>query len=62
MTMTQKILANRAGLDSILVDFIRAPNETKIGIRRNLEKLVLGCYRLCRSRRNRIGDIWKESD
>jgi HAD superfamily phosphatase (TIGR01668 family) len=53
--------ANRSGIDSILVDFIRAPNETKIGIRRNLEKIVLGCYRFRPSCRNRIGDIWKES-
>lgn len=52
--------ANRSGIASILVDFIRAPNETKIGIRRNLEKVILGCYRLRRSCRNRIGDIWKE--
>lgn len=52
--------ANRSGIDSILVDFIRAPNETKIGIRRHLEKLVLLCCRLCPWRRNRIGDIWKE--
>lgn len=52
--------ANRSGIRSILVDFIRAPNETKIGIRRNVEKVILLCYRLCPSRRNRIGDIDKE--
>lgn len=53
--------ANRSGIDSILVDFIRAPNETKIGIRRNLEKVVLWFYCLCPSRKKRLGDIWKES-
>ena len=52
--------ANRSGIDSVLVDFIRAPNETKIGIRRNLEKIILRCYHLRPSCRNRIGDIWKE--
>lgn len=52
--------ANRSGIASILVDFIRDPNETKIGIRRNLEKVILWCYRFCRPRRRRIGDIWKE--
>lgn len=52
--------ANRCGIASILVDFIRAPNETRIGIRRNVEKVILWCYRICRSRRKRIGDIWKE--
>lgn len=52
--------ANRSGVDCILVDYIRAPNETKIGIRRNLEKIVLAFYRRSRSARNRIGDILKE--
>ena len=52
--------ANRCGIPSILVDFIPAPNETKIGIRRHLEKGILLCWRICRPRRKRIGDIWKE--
>lgn len=52
--------ANRSGIASILVDFIRAPNETKIGIRRNLEKVILWFYRFRWFRRKRIGDIRKE--
>ena len=52
--------ANRCGIRSILVDFIRAPNETKIGIRRHVEKVVLFICRLFRRPGTRIGDIWKE--
>lgn len=52
--------ANRCGIPSILVDFIRAPNETKIGIRRYVEKAVLLVCRICRRPGSRIGDIWKE--
>lgn len=52
--------ANRSGMAGILVDFIRLPNETRIGIRRHLERVILCCWRLCRPRRRRIGDIWKE--
>lgn len=51
--------ANRSGIDSILVNFIPAPNETKIGIRRHLERIILAVWRLTGS--NRIGDIWKET-
>ena len=57
---TDILCANRCGIASILVDFIRAPNETKIGIRRHVERVILWCWRLCRPRRKRIGDIWKE--
>ncbi len=38
--------ANRAGLDSILVDFIRLPEERRIGKKRYLEKLILAFWRL----------------
>ena len=37
--------ANRCGLDSILVRFLRLPEEKRIGKRRQLERLVLQCYR-----------------
>lgn len=52
--------ANKSGIDNILVAYIRAKNETKIGIRRNLEKIILKFYELNRSCQNRIGDILKE--
>ena len=57
---TDILCANRCGIASILVDFIRVPNETKIGIRRHVERVILWCWRLCRPRRKGIGDIWKE--
>lgn len=52
--------ANLAGMDSILVAYIRRPGETKIGIRRNLEKIVLRCYGRSRKYRHRLGNIQKE--
>lgn len=52
--------ANRSGIDSILVQFIRRPGETKIGIRRNLEKVILKCYSWRPSCQHRIGDIAKD--
>ena len=51
--------ANRSGIDNILVRFIGYNVETKIGIRRNLEKIVLKLYALNKSCQNRIGDIQK---
>ena len=52
--------ANRSGLDSILVRYLRYPDETKIGIHRNLEKVVLRFYQWSPSYRNRLGDIQKK--
>lgn len=52
--------ANRCGIDNILVKFIGYNVETKIGIRRNLEKIVLKLYGLNKSCQNRIGDIQKK--
>lgn len=54
--------ANRSGIASILVMYIRAKNETKIGIRRNLEKIILKFYAWNRSCQNRIGDIHKKEE
>ena len=51
--------ANRSGLDSILVKYMRYNNETKIGIRRHLEKIILKFYKINKSCQNRIGDIKK---
>ena len=49
--------ANRSGLDSVLVKYIRSEDETKIGIRRTLEKIVLKFYGINVSCQNRLGDI-----
>ena len=52
--------ANRAGIDSILVHYILHEGETKLGIKRNLEKPVLWCYRRSKSY-HRIGTFTKLS-
>lgn len=52
--------ANLSGIDSILVKFIGHDTETRLGIRRNLEKIVLKLYSLGGSRRHRLGDILRE--
>lgn len=49
--------ANKAGLDSILVEYLRYPDETKIGIRRNVEKVLLWCYTKSRYGHGRLGNI-----
>lgn len=51
--------ANNSGIDSILVHYILHEGETKLGIKRNLEKPVLWMYRHSRWY-NRIGRIIKE--
>jgi len=54
--------ANRVGIESILVKYMRYNNEDKIGIRRNIEKVILKFYRQSKRYRNRIGDINKEEN
>lgn len=49
--------ANKSGIANILVRYIRAKDETRIGIRRNLEKIILKFYGRNKSYQNRIGDI-----
>ena len=51
--------ANRSGIASILVRFIRLDSETRIGRRRQLEKVILWFYRRNRSAINRLGNIKK---
>ncbi|MCL1803167.1 MAG: YqeG family HAD IIIA-type phosphatase [Eubacteriaceae bacterium] len=51
--------ANISGLDNILVKYMRYESETRIGIRRNAEKIVLKLYGLNKACQNRIGDILK---
>lgn len=52
--------ANRSKMDNILVKFIGYKTETKIGIRRNLEKIILKFYQWNKTYQNRIGDILKK--
>lgn len=52
--------ANRSGIASILVQFIRLPEETKIGKRRHVENWILRWYRKNKSSQNRLGDILKK--
>lgn len=54
---TDVLGANRCGIPSILVDFIRVENETKIGIRRHLERMILKFYEINKYYNNRLGDI-----
>lgn len=49
--------ANRCGIANILVKYVTAHFEKKIGIRRNLEKIILKLYARS-SCRNRLGDIY----
>lgn len=54
--------ANRCGVASILVRFLRRDGERKIGKRRWVEKFLLLCYRLDRASCHRLGCIIKEGD
>ena len=51
--------ANKCGIANILVKYVTAEVETKIGIRRNLEKIILALYRITRVYQHRLGDILK---
>lgn len=52
--------ANKCGIANILVKYVTAEAETKIGIRRNLEKIILKLYRITKSWQHRLGDIHKK--
>ncbi len=51
--------ANQCGIPNVLVRYLRYPEEKKIGIKRNLEKIILKCYK-CSRFQNRIGNICTE--
>lgn len=51
--------ANKCGIASILVKYVTAEVETKIGIRRNLEKIILKLYGITKVYQHRLGDILK---
>ena len=52
--------ANRSGIPNILVKYMHKKNETKIGKKRYLEKVILRFYKRSRSCQNRIGNILKK--
>lgn len=49
--------ANKCGIANILVDFIRQKGVSKIGKKRQLEKLILKLYSFRKTYQNRIGNI-----
>lgn len=51
--------ANRSGIANILVKYIRLNDETKIGKRRQMEKIILKFYGKNKKFHNRLGDIYK---
>ncbi len=52
--------ANDSGIKGILVKFLRRPEETRIGKKRTVEKLILGFYKRNKKYTHRMGDILKE--
>lgn len=54
--------ANRCGIPSILVRFIRRPDEIRIGKRRSIEQLILKTYFMRKAYCHRLGDILKKED
>ncbi|MDL2236978.1 YqeG family HAD IIIA-type phosphatase [Christensenellaceae bacterium OttesenSCG-928-K19] len=52
--------ANRSGIASVLIEYMRYDDETRIGIRRTIEKMILKFYGFSKSCQNRIGDILLE--
>lgn len=49
--------ANRAGIQNILVDFIRLPEEKYFGKRRDAEKIILKFFHLLQPYRRNLGNI-----
>lgn len=52
--------ANKSGIPSILVEYLRKENETKIGKKRQIEKIILMFYKRNKTCQHRIGNIVKE--
>ncbi len=52
--------ANKSGIASILVRFIRQKDEKKIGKRRHLENFIMNFYKTSKSCQHRLGDIYKK--
>lgn len=54
--------ANKSGIANILVKFIRAKDETKIGKRRQMEKIILKFYKRNKCFQNRLENIIKKEE
>ena len=54
--------ANKSNIANILVKFIMTKEETKIGKRRQVEKLILKSYKRSRLYQHRLGDILKKEN
>ena len=54
--------AKKSGIANILVKFIRAKGETKIGKRRKIEKIILKFYKNNKSFQHRLGDIVRKEE
>ncbi|MBQ6991730.1 MAG: YqeG family HAD IIIA-type phosphatase [Clostridia bacterium] len=54
--------ANKSGIASILVKFIRLKDEKKIGKKRHLENLILRLYKISKNYTHRFGDIYKKEE
>ncbi len=54
--------ANKSGIANILVKFIKAKGETKIGKRRQIEKIILKFYKKNKSFQHRLGNIIKKEE
>jgi len=52
--------ANRSGIPSILVEYLRYESETKSGIRRSVEKVVLRLYALDKRSQHRLVGVYEE--
>lgn len=54
--------ANRSGIASILVKYIRLKEENKIGKKRKLENIILKFYKRSKKFQHRFGDIYTKGD
>lgn len=57
---TDIVGANRSGIANILVKYIRLSEDAKIGKRRQLENIILKCYKRDKKAQNRLGDICRK--
>lgn len=51
--------ANKSQIPNILVKFIKAPGETKIGKKRQIEKIILKLYKKNKKYHHRLGNVTK---
>lgn len=59
-TFTDILGANKSGIPNILVKYIGYYTEQKIGIKRNIEKIILKLYKKSKKYQHRLGDIEKK--